>query len=154
MQHRVSLNNFWRKKTYLKRFSRGKDTEISGWLRGEFDKRYKGDKQPFNLLINAAWFAGENTQAAIKIFLDDIGKLKDVFVVSNKQLLDWVKDPKPIGEYKPTVTTHKQDCTSVICPLKYGEEETRYMVSCVKCPDVYPWIGNPLGKKESKILNN
>lgn len=38
------------------------------------------------------------------------------------------------------------DCTPKLCQLrKESTNEERWMTSCAVCPEVYPWLGNPLG---------
>lgn len=42
-------------------------------------------------------------------------------------------------------------CTPKLCQLrKEATNEERWMTSCVVCPDVYPWLGNPLGVRSKK----
>lgn len=64
--------------------------------------------------------------------------------------LEYAKNPKPLDKIKeswPKCNSPKQTtCTPNLCRLMKGKEE-RYMTSCVEiCPEVYPWVGNPLGK--------
>lgn len=77
-------------------------------------------------------------------FLDYLATLKDVFVVNERQVMDWMKKPVTADKYKSCVTRNKAPCKPVTCKLLKGNEE-RYMKSCVACPKSYPWLGNPEG---------
>lgn len=122
--------------------------EIKDWLLKEFNKTYATDRAPFNLLINAVWFSKvDNSLEAIKQFLDELNKREDVYLISNKQLLDWMKNPEPLGTYKPKLEIEHQSCNQIDCKLAFGAS-FMYMSSCVACPTMYPWVGNPLGNTE------
>lgn len=71
--------------------------------------------------------------------------LNDVFLVSESHVIDWMKNPVKASEYKPGVEAKSATCNSRTCVLDFSETEIRYMKSCVTCPAVYPWLGNPLG---------
>lgn len=80
------------------------------------------------------------------MFLDNMQSLSDVFLVSQKQVLDWVKDPVSLSEFKTETYEREANCTSINCELKNSNDEIRYMASCTPCPHVYPWLDNPLGE--------
>lgn len=125
----------------------GTEDEIANWLQTEFEKHLNKGRQPFNLLINAVWFLSvENSYQGLTKFLDHLATLDGVYVVSNKQLLDWMRNPQPIENYSPVASEQAADCNKSLCPLDF-QGETRYMGACAACPDIYPWVGNPLGQK-------
>lgn len=82
----------------------------------------------------------------MKQFLDELNKQDDVYIVSNKQLLDWMHNPEPLGTYKPKVEVVNNACTNSNCKLAFGDS-FMYMGSCVDCPPAYPWIGNTAGNE-------
>ncbi|XP_071446328.1 chitin deacetylase 7-like [Hetaerina americana] len=87
------------------------------------------------------------------LFLDYLATLPDVYIVSVSQMLEWVKSPTPISTLKELWKCWEipeENCKKPRnCELiRQDNGETRYMSSCVTCPDVYPWLNNTSGKKE------
>lgn len=134
------------------------------WLISQFNNTYQTNRAPLNILLGQGWLArGDNLEAYEKYalsffyvfltlifpkfrFLNYVGSKKDVYLVSNSEVIRWAKNPTPLGEYEPVHVTRNRACSPQSCPLKFGEEEEiRYMKSCVPCPQAYPWVGNPLG---------
>lgn len=106
---------------------------------------YQDNRAPLVITVTSAWFAmGEGNFAGLVDFLDSLQSYNDVFLVSNHQVVDWMKNPVPASEYSSEVEFRSQSCTARTCTLM-KEDEFRYMRSCVVCPQSYPWIGNPLG---------
>ncbi|XP_077287465.1 chitin deacetylase 8-like [Arctopsyche grandis] len=122
------------------------------WMKGEFNKQYTGNRAPLGFFVHAAWFTADEMRFETYLkFLDYLATLKDVFIVSGSQVIDWIKAPKTVAQMiaapscpKPTTTT----CSPRACQLiKEGTVE-RWLTSCVsQCPNSYPWLGNPLGEK-------
>ncbi|XP_041971428.1 chitin deacetylase 8-like [Aricia agestis] len=115
-----------------------------------FERHYLSNRAPFGLFFNE-WFirAYPPVQRAFVRFLDLINELNDTFMVSAKDVLEWVRDPIPIDEYrkKPCKTVQEAACRSTLCgPLSASHTElVYYMSQCNQCPSVYPWVGNPYG---------
>jgi len=123
-----------------------------------------GNKAPFGLYAHHAWVNGsangEDLEAVLERrkgyeqFIDYVLTLGDTYVVSVTRGVEWVKTPKNIND------TLAFDAFKVVtkndgCPRPfncfYRADQTpfpteRYMYSCVTCPQVYPWLGNPLGR--------
>ena len=57
---------------------------------------YNTTRAPFGLNMHAAWFYRRHNLKAMMRFLDDLMDLGDVYVVTVKQMLDWMKQPTPI----------------------------------------------------------
>lgn len=110
----------------------------------QFERVYSGAKAPMTIWLNSAWLTEENV-AGLKLFLDELQEYEDVFLVSHKQVLEWMKARTLATEFTTNVYDRNQNCAPVTCPLMKGEE-IRYMKSCVACPDSYPWVDNPLGE--------
>lgn len=124
----------------------GTATEITNWLIGEFERYYNTTRAPLTLMINSAWFIlTENSLEAYVKFLDYLGTKPEVFLVSHDDVHQWMQDPIPLANYTVPERDRVADCTPITCALLAGDMEVRYMRSCVPCPDVYPWIGNPTG---------
>lgn len=69
-----------------------------------------------------------------------------MFLVSESDVIEWMKNPVKASEYKPNTSQKSASCSARTCVLDFSETEIRYMKSCVACPAVYPWLGNPLGQ--------
>ncbi|XP_077287644.1 chitin deacetylase 8-like [Arctopsyche grandis] len=126
---------------------------LLNWMISEFNKKYTGNRAPFGFYTHPGWFLADETRYhATKRFLDYLGTLKDVFIVSGSQVIDWVKHPKTVSEMMTQpITCHKTyvpNCTPLTCLLLTNAGLESYFTHCdTKCPNSYPDIGNPLGKK-------
>ncbi|GJQ83035.1 hypothetical protein Trydic_g15849 [Trypoxylus dichotomus] len=125
----------------------GTAEEIAAWLTAQFNLLYQGERAPMNLVASAAWFVTtEGAFEGLTLFLDSLAALNDVYIVSNSQVIDWISNPVPVDEVDTSVEPRTANCGSPLsCALAKGEE-TRYMTSCVACPAVFPWLGNPAGE--------
>ena len=64
-------------------FSPNTSDGLLEWMKAEFNKQYTGNRAPVGLYTHAAWFnVNEARFDAYKRFLDYLGTLKDVFIVS------------------------------------------------------------------------
>jgi len=119
---------------------------ISDWLYAEFLNSYDGSRTPISLIANAAWFVTlENAFDGLRDFLERVLELGDVYLVSNKQVIDYMKSPVTADNYVPSVVGGYASCSRRSCPLEF-DGDVRYMVACVSsCPSSYPWLGNPTG---------
>lgn len=134
-------NKFY--KIYL--FFRGSQETISNWLYEQFSTIYEDNRAPLTLIASAAWFQStENSFAALVDLLDRIGELDDVFIVSHRQVIEWMQNPESVSTYSSVVQHTSSTCSKRSCALE-KDDQIRYMVSCVACPPIYPWLGNPEG---------
>nr|AHH02589.1 peritrophic membrane chitin binding protein P42 [Holotrichia parallela] len=122
--------------------------KISDWLYAQFMESYLKNRAPITLAASAAWFLTyENAFAGFSNFLSRISNLNTVYLVSHKQVIDYMKNPVPVNEYVPTEVGGEEEatCSRRSCPLRFNDE-IRYMVVCTaSCPASYPWLGNPNG---------
>ena len=51
----------------------------------------------FPLYFHAAWFTTEHHKEGFMAFLDTISNMDDVWLVTNWQAIQWVRDPQPLG---------------------------------------------------------
>ncbi|XP_072946451.1 chitin deacetylase 8-like [Epargyreus clarus] len=123
------------------------------WFRfimGNFERHYKGNRAPFGFYVHE-WFITSTPaiRRAFTRFLDLLNNLHDVFMVNASEAIEFARNPVKIDEYK------KKACRSrpfAPCPFKScgpltAEHTlmTYWMEVCTACPNVYPWLGNPLG---------
>ncbi|KAL4716743.1 hypothetical protein ACJJTC_001899 [Scirpophaga incertulas] len=116
-----------------------------------FERHYMGNRAPFGFFIHE-WYlrAFPAATRGLILFLDSINNIPDVFMVNSIDVINWVKDPVPIDEYRARGCQNLRSrqclpatvCGPLVAPHK---EEQFYMSSCNACPGTYPWLGNPLG---------
>lgn len=121
-------------------------------MKTNFHRIYDSNRAPFGVHLHAAWFQrGENTFAAFKQFLEYLREHDDVYLVGTNTVIEYSKNPVPVDEFEGCAEKHKPSCNSRVCVMEKetasGPEE-RYMTVCSKCPEVYPWLGNPFGERE------
>jgi hypothetical protein len=126
----------------------GTADEISNWLYDQINSNeLKKVKTPMTLSISSYWFDyTANSFEALNKFMDRISAERtDVYFVNQKQILDFIKNPVTTDQFDSSNTpAENRNCLEQTCNLKKDDED-RHMVSCVKCPSVYPWLDDPEG---------
>ncbi|XP_067623837.1 mucin-2-like isoform X2 [Eurosta solidaginis] len=123
-----------------------------------FERHYTTNRAPFGLYYHAAWFTQPHHKEGFIKFLDAINQMKDVWIVTNWQMLQWVRDPTPlsrINSFQPfqcDYSDRPKRCNNPkVCNL-WHKSGVRYMKTCQPCPDIYPWTGKT-GIRSSRIDN-
>ncbi|XP_039760431.1 uncharacterized protein LOC120634100 [Pararge aegeria] len=121
-----------------------------------FDRHYTSNRAPFGLFYHAAWFTQPHHKEGFIKFLDFINKMPDVWIVTNWQALQWVRDPTPISRlnnfqpFQCNYADRPKKCNNAkVCNL-WHKSGVRYMRTCQPCPEIYPWTGKT-GIRSSKI---
>jgi hypothetical protein len=81
---------------------------------------------------------------------------QDVWIVSNWEAIQWMRNPTPQAQMKEftewktcdtPLPIEEQACNIPnVCKLKSRElRKERYLYTCKECPDTYPWIKNEFG---------
>ncbi|XP_073957750.1 chitin deacetylase-like 5 isoform X3 [Choristoneura fumiferana] len=124
-----------------------------------FDRHYTTNRAPFGLFYHAAWFTQPHHKEGFIMFLDFINSMKDVWIVTNWQALQWVRDPTPINRlnnFQPFQCNYQdrpKKCNNPkVCNL-WHKSGVRYMRTCQPCPEIYPWTGKT-GIRSSRIDND
>nr|XP_023013002.1 uncharacterized protein LOC111503036 isoform X1 [Leptinotarsa decemlineata] len=127
-------------------------------LTKNFQRHYSTNRAPFGLFYHAAWFTQPHHKEGFINFIDSILKYDDVWLVTNWQALQWVRDPTPIsrlGSFQPFQCDYRdrpKRCNNPkVCNL-WHKSGVRYMRTCQPCPDIYPWTGNS-GIRSSRVDN-
>ncbi|XP_045133043.1 uncharacterized protein LOC123517148 isoform X8 [Portunus trituberculatus] len=112
-----------------------------------FERHYTTNRAPFGLFYHAAWFTTPHHKEGFIAFLDTITAMDDVWLVTNWQTLQWMRDPQPLSRVKnfgPFQCNYsdRPKCTSKKVCNVWHKGGVRYMRTCQKCPDEYPWTGN------------
>lgn len=124
----------------------GTADEIADWLINEIDLVRSGSRVPLTLLVSSYWFSFvENSYEGFTKFLDKMATYNDVFLVSQKEVYDWIKNPVPLSEFKTDHPERDTECVAYSCKLEKPDGEERYLKSCGPCPATYPWLDNPDG---------
>nr|CAD7428593.1 unnamed protein product [Timema monikensis] len=112
-----------------------------------FERHYTTNRAPFGLFYHAAWFTQIHHKEGFIAFLDTLVAMKDVWLVSNWQAIQWVRDPTPlsrINNFPPFQCDYQgrpKRCNNPkVCNL-WHKSGVRYMRTCQPCPDIYPWTG-------------
>lgn len=117
-----------------------------------FKAHYEGNRSPFGIYSHSAWFYGGQARVdALKKFLAKLGSMKDVFIVSHTQMLDWVRDPTPLSKISdfeawkcPPRPVPKCEMEKPVCNKFY--DNAGLLKSCNACPPHYPGYGDPEGE--------
>ncbi|XP_063617012.1 mucin-2 isoform X1 [Cydia splendana] len=124
-----------------------------------FDRHYTTNRAPFGLFYHAAWFTQPHHKEGFIMFLDFINRMQDVWIVTNWQALQWVRDPTPINRinnfqpFQCNYPDRPKKCNNPkVCNL-WHKSGVRYMRTCQPCPEIYPWTGKT-GIKSSRIDND
>lgn len=140
-------------------------TDIMEFLVENFERHYSTNRAPFQLNFHVTWFTNKPKVRALNKFIDKVLKEhKDVYFVTYQQLIQWMKDPQPLGSLniKCENRTGFSACNRPnTCVLKhyldkdnnaatqedFVRSDTRYMPVCAptQCPQQYPWYGNHAG---------
>ncbi|XP_050719331.1 mucin-5AC-like isoform X9 [Eriocheir sinensis] len=112
-----------------------------------FERHYTSNRAPFGLFYHAAWFTTPHHKEGFIAFLDTITAMDDVWLVTNWQSLQWMRDPTPLSRVKsfgPFQCNYsdRQKCTSKKVCNVWHKGGVRYMRTCQNCPESYPWTGN------------
>ncbi|XP_060807728.1 mucin-2 [Amyelois transitella] len=124
-----------------------------------FDRHYTTNRAPFGLFYHAAWFTQPHHKEGFIMFLDFINQMQDVWIVTNWQALQWVRDPTPISRlnnfqpFQCNYPDRPKKCNNPkVCNL-WHKSGVRYMRTCQPCPEIYPWTGKT-GIRSSRIDND
>lgn len=112
-----------------------------------FERHYTSNRAPFGLYYHAAWFTTPHHKEGFIAFLDTITAMDDVWLVTNHQMLQWVRDPQPLSTVKNFSPfgcnfPDRKRCTSTKVCNVWHKGGVRYMRTCQQCPEKYPWTGN------------
>ncbi|XP_050313536.1 uncharacterized protein LOC126748381 isoform X7 [Anthonomus grandis grandis] len=124
-----------------------------------FQRHYTTNRAPFGLFYHAAWFTQPHHKEGFINFIDTILAMKDVWIITNWQALQWVRDPTPTNRlnnfqaFQCDYSDRPKRCNNPkVCNL-WHKSGVRYMRTCQPCPDIYPWTGNT-GIRSSRIDND
>ncbi|XP_077547188.1 chitin deacetylase 7-like isoform X2 [Haemaphysalis longicornis] len=124
------------------------------YLRSNFEFSYHYNKAPFPIFIHAVWLDEPERAKGLVAFVDWLLTMDDVFFVTVEEVVRFMQNPKPVKEYvqsKCSNATAFIRC-SEIHTCEFAETQingTRWLRSCRRCPESYPWI-RQVAQKESQ----
>ncbi|XP_015365485.1 PREDICTED: uncharacterized protein LOC107162875 isoform X2 [Diuraphis noxia] len=129
---------------------------VQKMLMKNFDRHFTSNRAPFGLFYHAAWFTQPHHKEGFIKFLDNIVSMPEVWIVTNWQAIQWVRDPTSISRLQSFTPFHcdlserpKKCNNPKVCNL-WHKSGVRYMRTCQPCPDIYPWTGKS-GIRSSRI---
>ena len=73
---------------------------VQDMLKTNFDLHYNGNRAPFGIFLHGGVWLPPHGQALQEWMQDTIKNYDDVYFVTVKQLIDWMRDPVVASEYK------------------------------------------------------
>ncbi|KAM0749461.1 hypothetical protein T439DRAFT_343434 [Meredithblackwellia eburnea MCA 4105] len=122
--------------------------DVLNWLKDSFLSHYNGNRQPFGLYTHPIHLAVNYPGLAdpiamrdmINTFLDWTQTFSDVWIVSNEQMLEWIKAPVPNSQIASTAalgcSTPNVDASLKICN-GIPQNEAGLLVNCPFAD--FPW---------------
>jgi LysM repeat protein len=77
--------------------------DVYSILVDNFNMNYGGNRAPFGIFLHATWFTPENTAAANRFLAWALAQ-PDVWAVTTRQLLDWMRAPVPAAQMASWLT--------------------------------------------------
>lgn len=128
-------------------------------LRRNFKRAHNSNKAPYVLTLTADFFSAVddlNTEQVLEQFVQETLEQSDVWFVTMRQLIEWMRHPTPVHQlsnFKPfhcasSVTVSEPPCQTPnkcyyrVHGLSSGEH---LFTTCRTCPHQFPWLNNPEG---------
>ncbi|XP_022240245.1 uncharacterized protein LOC106458349 isoform X2 [Limulus polyphemus] len=127
---------------------------IVEFLKKNFNRHYNSNRAPLGLFYHSAWFTTAHHKKGFMKFLDEILSKGDVWLITNWQLIQWLRNPTPkskLNNFEPWQCKRKNlipPCHNPTVCNVWDQNGIRYMKTCQKCPSHYPWVGRTGYKKE------
>lgn len=128
------------------------------FLVNNFNRHYLANKAPLGLFFHSAFLKNDpEILDAFLFWLDEtLANYNDVYFVTMTQVIQWMQDPSPVNQlnnYEPwrekCVVQGQPYCVGgTNCELNTEElpGETVRLSTCMRCPNKYPWLKDPLGE--------
>uniref|UniRef100_A0A0K0DQX5 EB domain-containing protein n=1 Tax=Angiostrongylus cantonensis TaxID=6313 RepID=A0A0K0DQX5_ANGCA len=131
--------------------------QLTNMLFSNFERSYLTNRAPYVLSLNADLLQlnGKNTgMEALQRFLEEVLYKKDVYVVTMRQLLHWMRNPVTLTRVsQQSASSHYPSISKTPC-IKSNKcmyqtpglpSQEHEFLTCSSCPNQYPWFDNTLG---------
>ncbi|CAO3674219.1 unnamed protein product [Umbelopsis ramanniana] len=145
----------------------GQPSDAKAWTLKTFESHYNGNRQPFGIYVHPTHLttqaggpdANERLSALVSA-IQEMATKKDVWFVTNLQLVEWMKKPVPASEMgqQPYMHCGQPDLKQEICngldesggntpdnglinSCNFG---TTFFKTCFNCPSQIPTVANPV----------
>ncbi|GAB6020691.1 Cytidine deaminase 5 [Chamberlinius hualienensis] len=122
------------------------------FLLNNFNFHYQTNRAPIGYFTHGSWFLTDPTHFSGYIqFIDYLQTLPDVFIITAKKALEWMKNPTKtadISNFEPWKCDSIPASPCIPRTCHYTDTPPggpRTMECCVPCPINYPWVGDPYG---------
>ncbi|XP_077547169.1 chitin deacetylase 8-like isoform X2 [Haemaphysalis longicornis] len=128
--------------------------EMFDYLRSNFEF-YHYHRAPFTFFIHETWLHDPERAQGFLTFVDWLLTMDDVFFVTVEEVVRFMQNPKPLGEYvqsKCSKATEFSRCPEIhSCEFTEAQiRENRFLTSCRRCPERYPWIREGTAKESQR----
>ncbi|XP_077547171.1 chitin deacetylase 1-like isoform X3 [Haemaphysalis longicornis] len=116
---------------------------------------YHYHRAPFTFFIHETWLHDPERAQGFLTFVDWLLTMDDVFFVTVEEVVRFMQNPKPLGEYvqsKCSKATEFSRCPEIhSCEFTEAQiRENRFLTSCRRCPERYPWIREGTAKESQR----
>ncbi|OQV20106.1 hypothetical protein BV898_05899 [Hypsibius exemplaris] len=132
--------------------------EIADILMKFFLTHYTTNRAPFTLNGLSYWFVTPEFRLGYELFLEQVLRLPDVWMVTSTQLIHWMQNPTAASEmnaFEPFKCDTKRDvelCQTPRSCRTFLDGEEIYFTSCKRCPYTFPYLKNFNGDAERSGL--
>lgn len=128
------------------------------FLVNNFNRHYQQNRAPMGLFLHSAFL--KNQPELLDAFLywidETLATYDHVYFLTMTQVIQWMQDPRPIDQLV-NYENWKEKCQVQGQPFCYGGTncalstdelpgETVRLNTCMRCPNKYPWLKDPLGE--------
>ncbi|KAF9915441.1 hypothetical protein BX616_006142 [Lobosporangium transversale] len=139
----------------------GTSAQVAQWLKDNFNTHYTGKRSPFGIYLHPIQ-VGESV-SMFKEFFNWAGAQKDVWFVTNQQMLEWMKNPVPASQLadQPYMKCNQPAVGKEICngldDTKAGSIDKGILEvcnfasgpwsTCYGCPKAEPSVTTPVPER-------
>ncbi|XP_033746868.1 uncharacterized protein LOC117332091 [Pecten maximus] len=80
--------------------------EAYNFIIDNFNRHYQGNRAPFGIHMHMGWFFQPYTRTGMDRAIQDMLKNEDVYIITAKQVLEWMRHPTDISEIKHFIYWH------------------------------------------------
>ncbi|KAI8105369.1 hypothetical protein M9435_000535 [Picochlorum sp. BPE23] len=114
-------------------FSMDPEGDVFSIFKENFDMNYLNNRAPFGIFLHAPWFTDKNTEA-LNQFMDYAMAQPDVWAITTRQLIEWMKDPVPASKMGEWLKCNPVDLTAPMGDVRCQQytvqpSDTSYLVA-------------------------